>query len=39
MPDKQPIMGVLKIFTNQTVMALEKALLEKRLAKLQKERK
>jgi hypothetical protein len=41
LPDQKPIKGVdtLEIFMNQAGMALEKALLEKRLAELQKERK
>lgn len=41
LPDEKPIRGMdtLEIFMNQAGMALEKALLEKRLAKLQKERK
>ncbi len=40
-PEGKPIRGVdtLEIFMNQAGMALEKALLEKRLAELQKERK
>ncbi len=41
LPDEKPIRGMdtLEIFMNQAGMALEKALLEKRLAELQKERK
>jgi hypothetical protein len=41
MPDENPIYGMdtLEIFMNQAGMALEKALLKKRLAELQKERK
>ncbi len=41
LPDKKTIRGVdtLEIFMNQAGMALEKALLEKKLAELQKERK
>jgi len=41
LPDQKPIKGVdtLEIFMNQAGMALEKAVLEKRLAELQKERK
>ena len=41
LPDRKPIRGMdtLEIFMNQAGMALEKALLEKRLAELQKERK
>ena len=41
LPDKKPIRGMdtLEIFMNQAGMALEKALLEKRLAELQKEKK
>jgi len=41
LPDRKPIKGVdtLEIFMNQAGMALEKALLEKRLAELQKEKK
>ncbi len=41
LPDKKPIRGMdtLEIFMNQAGMALEKALLEKRLAEYQKERK
>ena len=41
LPNQKPIKGVdtLEIFMNQAGMALEKALLEKRLADLQKERK
>jgi Domain of unknown function (DUF4388) len=40
LPDHKPIRGVdtLEIFMNQAGMALEKALLEKRLAELQKEK-
>jgi len=40
LPDHRPIRGVdtLEIFMNQAGMALEKALLEKRLAELQKEK-
>lgn len=40
LPDKKPIRGIdtLEIFMNQAGMALEKALLEKKLAELQKER-
>ena len=40
-PDRKPIRGIdtLEIFMSQAGMALEKALLEKRLAELQKERK
>jgi len=40
LPNQKPIKGVdtLEIFMNQAGMALEKALLEKRLAELQKER-
>ena len=39
-PERKPIRGVdtLEIFMNQAGMALEKALLEKRLAELQKEK-
>ncbi len=41
LPDQKPIRGIdtLEIFMNQAGMALEKAVLEKRLAELQKERK
>jgi len=41
LPDQKPIRGVetLEIFMNQAGMALEKALLERKLAELQKERK
>ena len=41
LPGQKPIKGAdtLEIFMNQAGMALEKALLEKRLADLQKERK
>ncbi len=41
LPERKPIEGIdtLEIFMNQAGMALEKALLEKRLAELQKERK
>lgn len=41
LPDNKPIKGVdtLEIFMSQAGMALEKALLEKRLAELQKEKK
>jgi hypothetical protein len=41
LPEDKPLRGtdVLEIFMNQAGMALEKALLEKRLAELQKERK
>jgi len=41
LPERKPIRGMdtLEIFMNQAGMALEKALLEKRLAELQKERK
>jgi hypothetical protein len=41
LPGRKPIEGIdtLEIFMNQAGMALEKALLEKRLAELQKERK
>jgi len=41
LPERKPIHGIdtLEIFMNQAGMALEKALLEKRLAELQKERK
>jgi hypothetical protein len=41
LPDLRPIKGVetLEIFMNQAGMALEKALLERKLAELQKERK
>jgi hypothetical protein len=41
LPDQKPIKGMdtLEIFMNQAGMALEKALLEKRLAELQKEKK
>ncbi|MHB8844687.1 MAG: DUF4388 domain-containing protein [Nitrospirota bacterium] len=41
LPDLKPIKGVetLEIFMNQAGMALEKALLERKLAELQKERK
>ena len=41
LPEGKPLRGtdVLEIFMNQAGMALEKALLEKRLAELQKERK
>lgn len=40
LPEKKPIRGIdtLEIFMNQAGMALEKALLEKKLADLQKER-
>lgn len=40
LPEKKPIRGVdtLEIFMNQAGMALEKALLEKRIAELQKEK-
>ncbi len=40
LPDQRPIKGVetLEIFMNQAGMALEKALLERKLAELQKER-
>ena len=40
-PERRPIKGVdtLEIFMNQAGMALEKALLEKRIAELQKERR
>lgn len=40
LPEKKPIRGIdtLEIFMNQAGMALEKALLEKKLAELQKER-
>jgi hypothetical protein len=40
LPEKRPIRGMdtLEIFMNQAGMALEKALLEKKLAELQKER-
>jgi hypothetical protein len=40
-PDQKPISGMdtLEIFMNQAGMALEKALLEKRITELQKERK
>jgi len=40
LPERKPIQGIdtLEIFMNQAGMALEKALLEKRLAELQKER-
>jgi hypothetical protein len=40
LPESKPIKGVdtLEIFMNQAGMALEKALLEKKLAELQKER-
>jgi len=40
-PERHPIRGVdtLEIFMNQAGMALEKALLEKRIAELQKERR
>ncbi len=40
LPDRKPIRGIetLEIFMNQAGMALEKALLEKKLAELQKER-
>lgn len=40
LPEKRPIKGVdtLEIFMNQAGMALEKALLEKRIAELQKEK-
>jgi hypothetical protein len=41
LPDRHPIRGVdtLEIFMNQAGMALEKGLLEKRIAELQKERR
>lgn len=41
LPDQKPIKGIdaLEIFMNQAGMALEKALLEKKLAEFQKERK
>ncbi len=41
LPDRKPIRGMdtLEIFMSQAGMALEKALLEKRLAELQKEKK
>jgi hypothetical protein len=41
LPEMKPIAGVetLEIFMNQAGMALEKALLERKLAELQKERK
>ncbi|OGW42356.1 MAG: hypothetical protein A2010_08720 [Nitrospirae bacterium GWD2_57_9] len=41
LPERKPIRGVdtLEIFMNQAGMALEKALLEKRIAELQKERR
>jgi len=41
LPDQKPIKGVdtLEIFINQAGMVLEKGLLEKRPADLQKERK
>lgn len=41
LPDRKPVRGMdtLEIFMNQAGMALEKALLEKRLAELQKEKK
>jgi hypothetical protein len=41
LPEDKPLRGtdVLEIFMNQAGMALEKALLEKRLAEMQKERK
>ncbi len=41
LPDKKPIRGMdtLEIFMNQAGMALEKALLEKRLAEFQKEKR
>ncbi len=41
LPERRPIKGVdtLEIFMNQAGMALEKALLEKRIAELQKERR
>jgi hypothetical protein len=41
LPEKKPIKGMdtLEIFMNQAGMALEKALLEKRIAELQKEKK
>jgi len=41
LPDQKPIRGVetLEIFMNQAGMALEKALLERKLAELQKEKK
>jgi hypothetical protein len=41
LPERRPIRGMdtLEIFMNQAGMALEKALLEKRIAELQKERK
>ncbi len=41
LPDRKPIRGVdtLEIFMNQAGMALEKALLEKRIAELQKEKR
>ncbi len=41
LPDQKPIRGIdtLEIFMNQAGMALEKAVLERRLAELQKEKK
>jgi hypothetical protein len=41
LPDQKPIRGVetLEIFMNQAGMALEKALLERKLAEFQKESK
>ena len=41
LPERKPIRGVdtLEIFMSQAGMALEKALLEKRIAELQKERR
>ena len=41
LPERKPITGIdtLEIFMNQAGMALEKALLEKRIAELQKERR
>jgi hypothetical protein len=41
LPERRPIQGTdtLEIFMNQAGMALEKALLEKRIAELQKERR
>jgi hypothetical protein len=41
LPERKPIAGIdtLEIFMNQAGMALEKALLEKRLAELQREKK
>jgi hypothetical protein len=41
LPERRPVRGLdtLEIFMNQAGMALEKALLEKRIAELQKEQR